>query len=319
MTRRCGSASSSPLSGARTPTAGSSTAWAAASRRSPRSASWGRRRAPTRTWTTRSARSPWTVPTWTGAATAETCRRPSDRSRWTRGMADAPGPEGVVVIHNTNTGKLIRSRFPVEDGRAAVEGETAIPGVPGTGAPGRPRVPRSGRGGHGRAPPDRQRPRRDRGRGRGQRSGLDGRRGQSVRLRRRGRNGDHGNGDAGRARRPGGGDGTAGAHPRRGRGRDGNREEPRRGVVPVSGRAQGSASWPRPGLATTLRGESVEATEGDLTARMVSMNNVHRALPLTGCSASRSRPRSRARWSPGRPGRAARETAAASGSSVPPG
>ena len=51
------------------------------------------------------------------------------------GMVAAPGPEGVVVIHNTNTGKLIRSRFPVEDGRAAVEGNTAIPGVPGTGAP----------------------------------------------------------------------------------------------------------------------------------------------------------------------------------------
>ena len=51
------------------------------------------------------------------------------------GMVAAPGPEGVVVIHNTNTGKLIRSRFPVEDGRAAVEGETTIPGVPGTGAP----------------------------------------------------------------------------------------------------------------------------------------------------------------------------------------
>ena len=51
------------------------------------------------------------------------------------GMVETSGPEGVVVIHNTNTGKLIRSRFPVEDGRAAVEGETTIPGVSGTGAP----------------------------------------------------------------------------------------------------------------------------------------------------------------------------------------
>ena len=42
----------------------------------------------------------------------------------------------------------------------------------------------------------------------------------------------------------------------------------------------GIAAPPRP--ATTLRGESVKAAEGDLTARMVSMNNVHRALPLTG-------------------------------------
>ena len=42
----------------------------------------------------------------------------------------------------------------------------------------------------------------------------------------------------------------------------------------------GVVAPPRP--AETLRGESVEATGGDLTARMVSMNNVHRALPLTG-------------------------------------
>ena len=42
----------------------------------------------------------------------------------------------------------------------------------------------------------------------------------------------------------------------------------------------GIVAPPRP--AATLRGESVEAAEGDLTARMVSMNNVHRALPLTG-------------------------------------
>ena len=51
------------------------------------------------------------------------------------GLVEAAGPEGVVVIHNTNTGKLIRARFPVEAGRAAVEGDTAIPGVSGTGAP----------------------------------------------------------------------------------------------------------------------------------------------------------------------------------------
>ena len=42
----------------------------------------------------------------------------------------------------------------------------------------------------------------------------------------------------------------------------------------------GVVAPPRP--ATTLRGESVETAEGDLTARIVSMNNVHRALPLTG-------------------------------------
>ena len=93
MTRRAGRASSSPPWGARTPMAGSSTAWAVASRRSPRSASSGRRRAPTRTWTTRSARSRWTVPGSTGAATAGTCRRPSDPLRWTRGWSKRPDPK----------------------------------------------------------------------------------------------------------------------------------------------------------------------------------------------------------------------------------
>lgn len=51
------------------------------------------------------------------------------------GLVEAAGPEAAVVIHNTNTTKLIRARFPVEDGRAAVEGDTAIPGVSGCGAP----------------------------------------------------------------------------------------------------------------------------------------------------------------------------------------
>jgi 2-methylaconitate isomerase len=41
----------------------------------------------------------------------------------------------VVRIFNTNTGKIIRSTFPLEDGRAATDGDLAIPGVAGTGAP----------------------------------------------------------------------------------------------------------------------------------------------------------------------------------------
>ena len=78
------------VSGARTPTAGSSTAWGMASRRSPRSASSGRHRTPTRTWTTRSAKSGWIVPRSTGAAIAGTCHRPSDPSRWTRAWSKRP-------------------------------------------------------------------------------------------------------------------------------------------------------------------------------------------------------------------------------------
>jgi 2-methylaconitate cis-trans-isomerase PrpF len=46
------------------------------------------------------------------------------------------GGDGIatVRVHNTNTGKLIIARVPVQDGRAKVAGDYAIPGVPGTGA-----------------------------------------------------------------------------------------------------------------------------------------------------------------------------------------
>lgn len=51
------------------------------------------------------------------------------------GLVKAQGREALVRVHNTNTKKIIWSRFPVEDGCAAVDGELAIPGVAGTGAP----------------------------------------------------------------------------------------------------------------------------------------------------------------------------------------
>lgn len=41
----------------------------------------------------------------------------------------------VVNIHNTNTGKIIRSTFPVVDGEAAATGDFAMDGVAGTAAP----------------------------------------------------------------------------------------------------------------------------------------------------------------------------------------
>lgn len=46
------------------------------------------------------------------------------------------GGDGIaaVRVHNTNTGKLVIARVPVQDGRALVAGDYAIPGVPGTGA-----------------------------------------------------------------------------------------------------------------------------------------------------------------------------------------
>jgi len=50
------------------------------------------------------------------------------------GMIDVQGNETTVRIHNTNTGKLIHSSFPVVDGEAASSGEFAIDGVAGTAA-----------------------------------------------------------------------------------------------------------------------------------------------------------------------------------------
>ena len=50
-------------------------------------------------------------------------------------LVHCAGPEAVVRIHNTNTKKIIRSRFLVDGGLAAVDGELSIPGVSGTGSP----------------------------------------------------------------------------------------------------------------------------------------------------------------------------------------
>jgi len=47
----------------------------------------------------------------------------------------APGDETSIRIHNTNTSRIIVSRFPVEQGSLASEGDLAIDGVAGTAAP----------------------------------------------------------------------------------------------------------------------------------------------------------------------------------------
>src|ERR1700687_4078344 len=53
---------------------------------------------------------------------------------FTAAVADAAG-EATVRIHNTNTHKLIIAHFPLDDGRAAVDGDFRLPGVAGSGAP----------------------------------------------------------------------------------------------------------------------------------------------------------------------------------------
>src|ERR1700722_17363700 len=51
------------------------------------------------------------------------------------GLLHPNGDQAVVRIFNTNTRKIIRSTFPLVDGRAATDGPMAIPGVAGSGAP----------------------------------------------------------------------------------------------------------------------------------------------------------------------------------------
>jgi 2-methylaconitate cis-trans-isomerase PrpF len=52
------------------------------------------------------------------------------------GLVASPADgEAVVRIHNTNTGKIIVARFPVEQGALASAGDLAIDGVAGTAAP----------------------------------------------------------------------------------------------------------------------------------------------------------------------------------------
>lgn len=51
------------------------------------------------------------------------------------GIVQASGSEAIVRIHNTNTHKLILARFALEDGKAAVDGDFVLPGVAGSGAP----------------------------------------------------------------------------------------------------------------------------------------------------------------------------------------
>ncbi|NML44440.1 PrpF family protein [Ramlibacter sp. G-1-2-2] len=51
------------------------------------------------------------------------------------GLVPVEGDAATVRIHNTNTGKVIVSKFPLAGGRAAVDGDFVLTGVAGAGAP----------------------------------------------------------------------------------------------------------------------------------------------------------------------------------------
>ncbi len=51
------------------------------------------------------------------------------------GLVQASGDLALVRIHNTNTGKIILARFPLQGGQSAVKGDCRLDGVAGSGAP----------------------------------------------------------------------------------------------------------------------------------------------------------------------------------------
>jgi 2-methylaconitate cis-trans-isomerase PrpF len=51
------------------------------------------------------------------------------------GIVGVSGKDALVRVHNTNTRKIIWSRFAIDDGLSAVDGDLTIPGVSGTGSP----------------------------------------------------------------------------------------------------------------------------------------------------------------------------------------
>ena len=197
------------------------------------------------------------------------------------GLVEEAGPECVVVIHNTNTGKLIRARFPVEDGRAAVEGDTAIPGVSGTGAPVDLEFLDPGGAGTGALLPTGHvlDDLHVEGLGRVPASLVDAANAfvfvdaEAV-------------GIAG-TEMPAALDARPEVMDRLERIRAAAAVAMRIAASPAEASSRfpsapkiGIVAPPRP--AETLSGDVIDAAEGDITARMVSMDNVHRALPLTG-------------------------------------
>ena len=49
------------------------------------------------------------------------------------GLVKGKGDQAEVKIHNTNTGKIIRARFQIDEENAAVDGDFILPGVAGSG------------------------------------------------------------------------------------------------------------------------------------------------------------------------------------------
>ncbi|MCH7936093.1 MAG: PrpF family protein [Proteobacteria bacterium] len=197
------------------------------------------------------------------------------------GLVTVDGDEALVRIHNTNTDKIIHARFALDGGLAAVEGNFELPGVAGQGAPVRMEFRDPGGAATGKLLPtgnvvdaievpglgtveaslvDAANPcvfveaaalgltateaPADIDAMTGVMENLESIRAQAAVM-------------MGIAKTPG----------------EATEKSP---SVPFAGMVAG------PQDAGTLSGQKVLAADGDLTARLVSSGNVHRALPLTG-------------------------------------
>lgn len=189
------------------------------------------------------------------------------------GLLTIEGDEALVRIHNTNTQKIIHARFPVDEGMAAVDGVLALPGVSGTGAPVRMEFVEPGGAGTGSLLPtgnvvdilDVE------GMGSIEASLVDAANpGVFVAAEALGIVGNEMPADL-----------------------DADRDLMARlqRIREAAAEAMGLKFSPAlpmigfvapPMAAKLLSGESVSEYDGDLVGRMVSMGNIHRALPLTG-------------------------------------
>lgn len=205
------------------------------------------------------------------------------------GLLKASGDEAVVRIHNTNTKKLIVAHFGMDGGRAAVDGDFALPGVAGTGAPVRLQFLALGGAGTGKLLPtgnvtDRL---NVAGLGEVEVSMVDAANpcvfvaAQALRM-------------------------SGIEMPDE---LEGNRDllnrleairlaaSVRMGIADTADEAKRKPSVPKvalvagPRAARTLGGDSIAASDADLTVRMISIGQPHRAVPLTGalCLAVASR------------------------------
>lgn len=189
------------------------------------------------------------------------------------GLVAVDGDEALVRIHNTNTKKIIHARFPVDEGLAAVDGVLALPGVSGTGAPVRMEFVEPGGAGTGKLLPTGNAvdTLEVEGIGPVEASLVD-------------------------AANPGvfvaaSALGVAGNEMPADLDADTDLMTRLQAIRKAGAAAMGLKFSPAlpmigfvapPADATLLSGEEVPADDGDLLGRMVSMGNIHRALPLTG-------------------------------------